>query len=83
MLLYLQYRKQTLRKKGRFKCAEFEILESIRQNKEKGGCLLGIYKSLDPVLVEEHSEKFELIVNEVKIANKQIRIMTGCRPQEN
>ena len=71
------------KKKGRFKCAEFEIFEAIRQNKEKGGCLLGIHKSLEPVLVEEYSEKFELIVTEVKVANKQIRIMTGYGPQEN
>ena len=71
------------KKKGRFKCAEFEIFEAIRQNKEKGGCLLGIHKSLEPVLVEENLEKFELIVAEVKLSNKQIIIITGYGPQEN
>ena len=63
-------------------CEEYEIFESIRQNKEKGGCLIGIHKSLDPVLIEEYSEKFELIVTKVKIANKEIRILTGYGPQE-
>ena len=70
------------KKKGRLKCEEYEIFESIRQNKEKGGCLICIHKSLDPVLIEEYSEKFELIVTEVKIANKEIRIRTGYGPQE-
>ena len=56
-------------KKGRFKHEDFEIFEAIRQNKEKGGCMIGIHKSLEPVLIEEYSEKFELIVTEVKISN--------------
>ena len=45
--------------------------------------MLGIHKSLEPVLIEEYSEKFELIVTEVKIGTKEIRIMTGYGPQEN
>ena len=71
------------KKKGRFKFEEFEIFEAIRQNKEKGGCMLGIHMSLEPVLIEEYSEKFELIVTEVKIGTKEIRNMTGYGPQEN
>ena len=65
------------RKKGRFKYEEFEIFEATRQNKEKGGCMIGIHKSLEPVLIGEYFEKFELIVTEVKISNKEIRIITG------
>ena len=45
--------------------------------------MLGIHKSLEPVLIEEYSEKFELIVTEVKIGNTEIRILTGYGPQEN
>ena len=41
-----------------------------------------MHKSLEPVLIEEHSEHFELIVAEIKIANKEIRVMTGYGPQE-
>ena len=48
------------------------MFESIRQNKEKGGTLVGIHRSLQPVLIEEYDEKFELIVTEIKIANKEI-----------
>ena len=29
------------KKKGRFKFKEFEIFEAIRQNKDKGGCMIG------------------------------------------
>ena len=83
MQLYLLYKKPILVKKGRFKHEDFEIFEAIRQNKEKGGCMIGIHKSLEPVLIEEYSEKFELIVTEVKISNKEIRIITGYGPQEN
>ena len=71
------------KKKGRFKLEDFEVFESIRQNKEKGGTLVGIHRSLQPVLIEEYDEKFELIVTEIKIANKEIRVMSGYGPQEN
>ena len=56
-----------LKKKGRFKLEGFEIFESIRKNKEKGGSMLGIHKSLKPVLIEEYDETFELIVAEVNL----------------
>ena len=45
--------------------------------------MIGAHKSLDPILIEEYSKDFELLVVEVKIANKEIRIMSGCGPQEN
>ena len=32
------------RKKGKFSMEEFDIFESIRKNKEKGGTMLGIHK---------------------------------------
>ena len=70
------------RKQGKFKMENFEIFEAIRQNKEKGGTMLGIHQSLEPVLIEQYSETFELIVAEIKTNNQQIRIMTGYGPQE-
>ena len=45
------------KKKGHFKKEDFEVFESIRQNKEKGGTLIGIHKSLEPVLIEEYDKK--------------------------
>ena len=68
--------------KGKYKNEEFQIFEAIRKNKEKGGTMLGIHKSLEPVLIEEYSDNFELIVAEIKVANKDIRVMTGYGPQE-
>ena len=44
---------------------------------------MGIHNSLKPILIEEYSEEFEIIVAEIKVSNKEIRIMTGYGPQEN
>ena len=38
---------------------------------------------MEPVLINEYSDDFELLVVEMKIANKDIRIMSGYGPQEN
>ena len=70
------------RKKGHFKMDNFVIFESIRKNKEKGGTILGIHNGLNPVLIEEYNETFELIVTEINVKNEQIRVMTGYGPQE-
>ena len=69
-------------KKGKFTMDNFHIFEAIRQNKEQGGTMLGIHKSLEPVLIQEYSESFELIVAEIRVASKEIRIITGYGPQE-
>ena len=58
------------------------MFEAIRK-KMKGGTLIGAHKSLDPILIEEYSEDFEFLVVEVKIANKDVRVMSGYGPQEN
>ena len=70
--------------KGRLnsKFCDFEIFEAIRK-KQKGGTLVAAHKSLDPILIEEYSEDFELILIEVKIGGRDIRIMSGYGPQEN
>ena len=71
------------RKSGRFSMENFVIFEAIRKNKEKGGTMIGIDEKLKPVLVEEYSDTFELIVVEIKVEGKDIRVMTGYGPQEN
>ena len=45
--------------------------------------MLGIHESLEPVLIEEYSENFEIIVAEVKVAGKDIRIINAYGPEEN
>ena len=35
-------------KKGKIKVDDYELFEAIRQNKEKGGTLIGVHKALKP-----------------------------------
>ena len=65
-----------------FKIDGYDIFESIR-NKVKGGTAIGIKADLKPVLIEEYSDQFELLVVEIKAGNRDIRIMSGYGPQEN
>ena len=71
------------RKKGKFQLDQFVIFEAIRKGKKGGGSMLGIHVGLEPVLVSEFSETFELIVVEVKVGPKGIRVITGYGPQEH
>ena len=68
--------------KGRFKIENFDIFEAIRK-KDKGGSAIGVNKALKPCLIQEYSDDFELLVIEIKAADKEIRIITGYGPQEN
>ena len=70
-------------KKGKFKLDKFVIFESIRKSRIKGGSMLGVHVDLNPVLVKEFSDDFELLVVEVKAGNTSIRIIPGYGPQEN
>ena len=45
--------------------------------------MIGVHMNLNPVLISEHSELFEMIVVQVKSKGRDIRIMTGYGPQEN
>ena len=64
------------------KLKDFEFFEAIRK-KVKRGTLIGVHKSLDPILIDEFSEEFELLVVDVGIRNKYVGIMSGYGPQEN
>ena len=67
--------------KGKIQIENFEIFEAIR-SKSKGGTMIGAHKSLKPCLIQEYSDQFELIVVEIKISNKEIRLISGYGPQE-
>ena len=71
-------------KKGKLndKFADFEVFEAIR-SKGKGGTAAIVHKSLKPVLIEEYSDEFELIVVQVEIGDKEVRLIVGYGPQEN
>ena len=69
-------------KKGKFSIEGYETFEAIR-NKKDGGTLIGAHKGLRPVLIQEYNEKFELLVVEISVSNKNIRIISGYGPQES
>ena len=58
----------------------FHIFKAIRQKEH--GSMLGMHKSIQPVLISEYSETFEMIVVEIK-ASTNVRITVGYGPQEN
>ena len=58
------------------------VFEAIR-TKKGGGTLCAVHKDLNPHLIEEYNDPFELLVVEVVAGNKDIRIITGYGPQEN
>ena len=45
--------------------------------------MLGIHTGLQPGLVNKYSDRFNLIVVEVQIGNKSIRVITGYGPQKS
>ena len=57
------------RKKGKFQIPNFIIFESIRA-KKGGGTLIAAHKDLNPKLIEEYSEEFELLVIEVSTVRR-------------
>ena len=67
------------RRKGRIQMDNMVVFESIR-SKKGGGTICAIHQDLNPKLVEEYNEPYELIVVEIE-GNK--RIITGYGPQEN
>ena len=69
-------------RKGVFKLENYDIFEAIRK-KHNGGTMIGVNKALRPLLIKDYDDEFELIVVEVKIRNKEIRIITGYGPQEH
>ena len=44
--------------------------------------MLGVHKSLQPVLISEYSETFEMIVVEIK-ASKNFSLIVGYGPQDH
>ena len=66
------------RRKGRIQMDNMVVFKAI-QNRKGGGTICAIHEDLDPKLIEEYNDPFELLVVEV-MGNK--RIITGYGPQE-
>ena len=70
------------KKKGRFQLKGFEVYEAIRK-KEKGGIMIGVHETLKPMLIAEYDDEYEVLVVEINISGKEIRLITGVGPHEN
>jgi hypothetical protein len=71
------------RQKGKFTLQNYHIFEAIRKHREQGGSMLGVHVGLQPVLIKEYSDNFELLVVQITAADKDIRVITGYGPQES
>ena len=71
-----------LKKKGKITIQNYEIFEAIR-NGEKKGTMIGIHKTFKPVVISEYSEDIELLVVEMSVAGKEVRVISGVGPHEN
>ena len=70
-------------RKGRVKLPNtFVVFEAIRPAKH-GGTMCAVQEDMNPKLIEEYNDPFEMLVVEIEVQNKAIRIITGCGPQEN
>ena len=61
---------------------EFVTFEAIRE-KQGGGTMIAVHQDLNPKLIEEYSNDFELLVVEIDTKEENIRVITGYGPQEN
>ena len=70
------------RRKGRIQIPEIVVFEAIRKAKG-GGTHIASHKSLNPRLVESYEEEFKLLVVEIEVKDRTIRVISGYGPQEN
>ena len=59
----------------------FVVFEAIR-SKKGGGTLVAINGKLNPKLIAEYNEEFELLVVEIETNETSIRVISGYGPQE-
>ena len=69
--------------KGKINIDGYVVFESIRTNKKNGGTAIGVSETLNPILIEEYNGDMELLVVELKVNKREIRIISGYGPQEN
>ena len=69
-------------RKGKVQLQDFVTFEAIR-SKKGGGTLISAHKNLNPKLIEEYSDIFEILVVEIETELKSIRVISGYGPQEN
>ena len=71
-----------LRKQGLFTVQGYQIFESLRKDNGGGGLALGVSNELnsEPILITKSED---LLIVEMMVREKPIRLFTGYGPQEN
>ena len=67
------------RKKGKIPIPHFVVFEAIRK-KKGGGTLVAAHEDLNPKLISEYNDDFEILVVEIETSEKSIRIISGYGP---
>ena len=80
-IITIQESKMT--KPGLIKIPGYQVFERIRTAKKGGGLLTAADENLDPVLVSTGSDETETMTIQIKVADKNIRIINGYGPQED
>ena len=70
------------RRKGKIQIPDMIVFEAIRKAKG-GGTLIASHISLNPKLIESYEDEFELLVVDLDLKEKKIRVISGYGPQEN
>ena len=70
------------KRKGRIQIEGHIVFEAIRKAKG-GGTLISGHKDLNPKLIEQYEDEFELLVVEIELKQKKVRVISGYGPQEN
>ena len=44
--------------------------------------MIGVHKALKPILINDYDDPFELLVVEIRVGNREIRLISGYGPLE-
>ena len=70
------------KRKGKIQLVDHVTFEAIRKAKG-GGTLISAHKDLNPKLIVQYEDEFELLVVEIELKEKKVLVISGYGPQEN
>ena len=80
-ILFLQESK--LYSKGQVKIPNFYIFETNRVQNGGGGLITAVHEKFSPALIEAENENPDLLIVQVKMSDKNVRLINGYGPQES
>ena len=69
------------KRKGQIQFPNMMVFEAIRKVKG-GGNLIASHEDLNPKLIKDYDDEFELLVVEIETKGKQIRVISGYGPKK-